>query len=363
MSAGPPLVVARVVAKLDRGGAQLSLLRVARSLAGRGVRTRLLAAHATPAGLALAREHGFEPEVDGRAGELQWTPEPGFAEWLAPRLVGADVVHAHMFGAWWAAAGAVAERQPLVASEHNSYHWPGPAHSRALREALPRVDRFFAHGPGARATLLAAGVAPERLRAGLSPVAGMHAAAEPGQPAGRIVFAGRFDPDKGPDVLLDAVALLAASVPVTMLGAGRLERQLRAQRARLGLERRVAMPGWSRAPERVIAGAGVLVIPSREESFSQTAVLGMGLGVPVVGTDVDGFPETLGDRRGVVVPPGDPQALAAAIDAVLAGRLRVDRAGARRFARAFAPERVADVYEDAYRSLAAAPSDAEPVAA
>lgn len=144
------------------------------------------------------------------------------------------------------------------------------------------------------------------------------------------MFAGRLDPDKGPEVLLDVVARLEHPTAVTMAGAGRLEPELRAQPARLGLEARVTMPGWLDDPAPLIARAAVLVIPSRDQSFSQTVVLGMGLGVPVIGTRVDGFPATLAQGRGIVVAPDDPAALTAAIDGVLAGRLTVDLEGARR---------------------------------
>jgi len=342
-----------VVAKLERGGAQLSLLRVSRSLAGRGVTTRLIAGWASPEGVELAREYGFEPDVFGQAGNLQWVPHEGFAAWLTPRLRDAEAVHAHMFGGWWAATQAVTDGQPLIASEHNAYHWPEPSHGRMLRAALRRVDRFFAHGPGARRTVIDSGLPAERIREGISPVAGMDAAPRPGLPAGRVVFAGRLDPDKGPDIFLEAMARLRSRAPVLMLGAGRLEGEVRAQRARLGLEQRVEMLGWTRDPGSVIAGAAVLVVPSRDESFSQTAVLGMGLGVPVIGTDVDGLPGTLGGGRGIIVAPEDPTALAAAVDGVLAGRLSVDAAAARRFARAFEPERVAGIYEETYRGLTA----------
>jgi glycosyltransferase involved in cell wall biosynthesis len=78
----------------------------------------------------------------------------------------------------------------------------------------------------------------------------------------------------------------------------------------------------------------------------------MALGVPVIGTDVDGFPETLAAGRGIVVPAEDPEALAAAISGVLSGRRRTDLDGARAYARRFSTERVAAVYAASYRELA-----------
>jgi hypothetical protein len=96
--------VARVVAKLELGGAQLSLLRVARALAARGHQTRLLAGNATPEGVALARAHGFEVQVMGSGSDLQWTCDPAFARWLEPRLLGVDLIHAHMLELSTAAA-------------------------------------------------------------------------------------------------------------------------------------------------------------------------------------------------------------------------------------------------------------------
>jgi hypothetical protein len=102
------VLIARVVSKLELGGAQLSLLRVARALADRGHETRLFAGTATAAGVELARSFGLEPEVMGSETDLQWHCDPAFADWLGPRLADADadVVHAHMMGSWWAAAGS-----------------------------------------------------------------------------------------------------------------------------------------------------------------------------------------------------------------------------------------------------------------
>jgi hypothetical protein len=65
-------------------------------------------------------------------------------------------------------------------------------------------------------------------------------------------------------------------------------------------------------PARYVAGASVHVVPSRQEAWSQSAVMALGLGVPVAGTAVDGLAATLGNGRGVLVAPDDPHALACA---------------------------------------------------
>ncbi|MCW3023684.1 MAG: hypothetical protein JWR30_3006 [Conexibacter sp.] len=340
------MLITRVLAKLEPGGAQLSVLRVARALAARGHRTRLLVGYATDAGVELARRHGLEPEVHGTE-DLQWRCDPAFADWLEPRLAGTDVVHAHMVGAWWAAARVVPAGVPLFASEHNDYAWPGEPQWAAMAEAVGQVDRFYAHSPGARAGVLSVGMPAERVVRGISPVEGFGAAELPGLPHPRIVYTGRLSPDKGPDVLVEAVARMADPPPVLLLGTGVLEPALRARIAAAGLGDTVLLCGWRDDPAPWVAGAAIQVCPSRDEAFSQAAVLAMGLGVPVVGTRVDGFPQTL-TGRGLIVEPDDPAALAGALEGLLSGRRRTDTIGARAWAHQFETSRVATLYEDDY---------------
>jgi glycosyltransferase involved in cell wall biosynthesis len=344
-------LVVRVLAKLEPGGAQLSALRVVRGLEEHGIASRVLVGWASPEGLELAARMSVEVEVYGAAGDLQWRTDPGFARWLAPRLLDAPLVHAHMFGGWSAAASAIPPGVPLVASEHNALLWPGLEPVQEMRLGLRRVTRMYAHGPGARDAMLAAGLSPLRLREGISPIADLDGTPLPGLPTPRIVFAGRLHPDKGPDVLLDALALLPDAPPALLLGDGPLRPSLDRQIVRLGLSHRARMCGWQARPSTMIAGASLLVIPSRDESWSQTAVLAMGLGVPVIGTDVDGFPETLSGGRGIIVPVEDPTALAAAIEGVLSGRRLTNLLAARDYARRFSVDRVVGEYADAYREL------------
>jgi glycosyltransferase involved in cell wall biosynthesis len=349
----PVLRVARVVAKLEPGGAQLSAFRLSASLRRHGIESRLLVGDATRAGIRLARAHGLEPECfRQRVTGLQWRPSPAFAEWLAPRLAGADLVHAHMFGAWWAAAGAIAPGVPLVASEHNALNWPREPQHEAFRSALARVDRFFAHGPAAAGYARERGCPAERLAEGRSAIDGVGSRPRPELPAQRIVYTGRLAPDKGPDLLLEALARLDAAVPAYIVGAGRMKSALERRARELGLHA-AHFVGWQDAPGTWVAGAAVFVAPSREEAWSQSVVLAMALGTPVIATAVEGLPSVLAHGRGVLVQPEDPDALAAAIADVLEGRRRPDIAAARGYADMFTPQRIAWQYASAYRDLVA----------
>jgi len=352
---GGGMRVVRILGTLELGGAQLSALRLSAALSRHGMVTTLLAGDATAAGMELAARYGLPADAyrvrDGRMlASLQWTPSPGFARWLGPRLARADLVHAHMVGAWWAAARAVPPGVPLVASEHNQLCWPGRDYTPQARAAARRVGLFFAHGPAAAAWAARIGLDDGRLREGRSALEGLQAEPLPGLASPRLTFTGRFRADKAPEVLVAALALLAAPPPAYLVGDGPARPAVTELVTDCGLDRLVRLPGWSYEPARYVAGASVHVVPSRQEAWSQSAVVALGLGVPVVGTAVDGLAATLGHGRGVLVPPGDPPALAAAISRVLAGH-RPDPGPGRAYARQFTPETVAAAYAAAYHEL------------
>jgi glycosyltransferase involved in cell wall biosynthesis len=77
----------------------------------------------------------------------------------------------------------------------------------------------------------------------------------------------------------------------------------------------------------------------------------MALGVPVVGTAVDGLEHVLSGGRGIAVPPEDPPGLASALACLLQGHVQTDLQAARRYAAKFTAERVADLYEHTYLEL------------
>lgn len=181
----------------------------------------------------------------------------------------------------------------------------------------------------------------ERLEAdGIGPVTVVAPGIEPGPPGPPlardplIVFAGRLVPEKGADILVAAFAALAARHPSARLhvaGEGperaRLERLVAAH----GLAGRVAFLGHldQAGVERAFAGAWVQVVPSRwEEPYGLVASEAMMRGTAVVASRVGGLgPHVQDGETGLLVPPADSTALAAALDRLAGDRALAERLG------------------------------------
>jgi glycosyltransferase involved in cell wall biosynthesis len=132
----------------------------------------------------------------------------------------------------------------------------------------------------------------------------------------------RLDDQKGHRHLLDALAILAPRWPnlVAMLaGDGPLEPALRAQCAALGLADRVRFLGYRRDVPELLEAADLVVLPSLYEGLPLVAIEALAARRPMVATAVDGTPEVvIHEKTGLLAPPANPAALAAAIDRLLA---------------------------------------------
>ncbi len=140
-----------------------------------------------------------------------------------------------------------------------------------------------------------------------------------------VVAVGRLHPQKGYDVLLDAVARLAADGRLTaqplvaIAGDGPLEDELAARIAADALP--VRLLGRRSDVADLLAAADLCVLPSRWEARSLTAQEALRSGTPLVATRTGGLPELLGDAA-ELVPVGDAAALADAVAGVLADPAR-----------------------------------------
>ncbi|OGL01419.1 MAG: hypothetical protein A3E31_16510 [Candidatus Rokubacteria bacterium RIFCSPHIGHO2_12_FULL_73_22] len=124
-------------------------------------------------------------------------------------------------------------------------------------------------------------------------------------------------PVKGFDLLVEALPRLAAEVPsarVLLVGDGPERAALEARARALGVAARLHVTGATPEVAAHLAAADVLAAPSRNEGMGRALVEAMALGLPVVATAVGGIPAVVEDGGcGRLVPPGDADALAAAL--------------------------------------------------
>jgi glycosyltransferase involved in cell wall biosynthesis len=178
----------------------------------------------------------------------------------------------------------------------------------------------------------------------------------PGAP--RLAIVGRLIPIKGHDVLLRAVATARERLPgltLEIAGDGELESELRATAIRLGLDDAVTFLGRVAPVYPVLERAEVVVVPSFGEGFGMVALEAMERGRPVIASAVGGLPEIVDEgRTGLLVPPGDVEALARAIAELADDPARASAMGGAGRARALeefsqerCTERIAALYETA----------------
>lgn len=141
-----------------------------------------------------------------------------------------------------------------------------------------------------------------------------------------VLAMGRLHPNKAFDVAIDAVALMPG-VWLWLAGEGEERASLEAQAAKLGVSERVKFLGWREDVGALLAGADLLVCPSRHEPLGNVVIEAWARSCPVVAAASQGPKALIEDgRTGILVPIDDAAALAAAVkkvigDAALAARL------------------------------------------
>jgi len=245
-----------------------------------------------------------------------------------------DVIHNHMYRAELVgtraaiALGEVGHRRPYVVSTVHSSRVRSQEDREQLRRLTPSIDRLIAvsrsieqkiHDEGRDTVpvqLVYNGVDLERYDhqepcCTLRDDYGM----EPGSQIVGVVA--RLEPEKGHPTLLEAWPLVLRAVPnayLLIVGEGSRHADLDQQARDLRIAHRVVFTGRRDDVPAVTAALDVAVLPSYREAQGLTILEAMALSRPVVASNVGGIPEMIEDGvTGLLVPPHDAEALAAAI--------------------------------------------------
>lgn len=271
-----------------------------------------------------------------------WGHMPAFARQLRRRWQAArpDIVHAHFWMSGWAAdqaRSAMSDPPPLVQTfhalgvvkrRHQGRADTSPAERCGIEAALARdVDHVVATCTDEVGELIALGGAPERMTVvpcGMDPGAFRPdgPAAPPRHGGYRIVTVSRLVPRKGIDDVIAALPslpgtelLVAGGPPARALGGDPEARRLVALARTLGVADRVRLLGAvaRRDVPALLRSADLVACVPWYEPFGIVPLEAMACGVPVVGSAVGGLLDTVRDgRTGLLVPPRDPRAIAAA---------------------------------------------------
>ena len=355
----PPLIV-HLIYRLDFGGMEnLMVERINRMPAGRY-------RHAV---VALTGYTAFAERIsraDVALYALDKPPGPALsthaALWRLLRRLRPDVLHTYNLSAIEYAPAALLAGVP---GRINGAHGRDAADPRGLnrkhrllrRLMIPFYDHCYANSaemlawnrdvigvPVRKSRLLPNGIDTERYRPATAADEAGPLECHFGQGCLVIGSVGRVEPVKNHALLLAAFAALRARRPdlaarlrLAVVGDGPLLQALRAQVDGAGLNDVVWLPGKRDDVAAILRGLTVFALPSIAEGTPGAALEAMASGVPVVGSDVGGVPEVVADgATGTLVPSGDAEALAAALERYagspalvhehgLAARLRVTR--------------------------------------
>ena len=274
-----------------------------------------------------------------------------------------DVIHAHLFPTSACVAGLKktgAISCPVVFTEHNT------SNRRREKAIFKPIDgtiysafkKIYCISDGTRASLVSAypqlnnktdvieNGATLRFERFLNRQVGSQV---------KILSVGRLSKQKNYGAALCAISMLNAEVDYTILGEGGDRAELEELARSLGISDKVSFVGHKSDITPFLEDADIFLIPSLWEGFGLAAVEGMNAGLPLVASDVSGLREVVGTdaESAFLVPPSEPEAIAAALEALIDDPQKRQNMGKAAFVRAkrFDRKTMTQAYISAYRSM------------
>lgn len=371
----PEPIIAHVLHRLDRAGAEVLAAGLARDLRDRFDSVFFCLDGLGPLADEL-RDEGFVVESFDR--------QPGIDRGVARRMrrrigeLGVSLLHCHQYTPFFygsLARGLAPGRRrglPLIFTEHGR-HYPDHRSTKrviANKVLLGRHDAATAVGgfvkralidneglPAERIEVIHNGIEPcETIDSSARSTARTSLGLNPDTPT--IMQVARFHEVKDHPTAIDAFAKVKEQLPgatLVLIGDGPGRADAQAQAERLGLTDRIVFTGIRADVRALLPGADVFLLSSLSEGVSVTLLEAMDAGLPIVTTDVGGNPEVVEhEKTGLLAPRGDAAALAGHLltllnDPALANGF--GRAGRYRLLERFTQAQMHGRYDDIYRRL------------
>jgi glycosyltransferase involved in cell wall biosynthesis len=286
---------------------------------------------------------------------------------LARHLRKCDIAIAHAFDFYTnltlIPAARMAGIPVVIGSQRQLGDLLSSAQSRAQAAALRWCDSVVCNSRAAAQRLIEQGLREDRVVViGNALPPALFAETEPALPRHpgllRVGMIARMNtPSKNHAAILRVAARLKSrhqAVEFVLIGDGPLRAQLEREAERLGVGKQVRFLGDRFDVPAILASLDISVLPSASESLSNAILESMAASLPVVAYRVGGNSELVTDERGILVPAGDEEALAGALDRLLEDdglRAQLGR-NAKLFAREnFTLERIRAKYEELYTTL------------
>lgn len=361
-----------LITALGDGGAQTQMVRLAVQLKARGWQVQAISMLPPE---RFLQELGSAGIPVASLGMRRGVPSPQalartvvlLREWK-PDALTCFLYHAHLLGT---IAGRMA-RVPVITGSIRNEYFGGRRHDRILRVVNRFCDMVTTNSQLVADSLTRRGlVAAGDLRIIPNAVArnSVHL-----DPAGRAVLrhelgvgerdflwlaAGRLEAGKDYPNLLDAFHRVVQRHPGAQLrlaGEGLLRAELMQRAADLGIAQSFTFLGFRRDIAALYGAADGFVLSSAWEGMPNVVMEALGAGTPVVATDVGGVAELVEEgRSGLIVPPRDPGALAAAMERLMSlpeeERRRMGQCGRAYVQANHELEGIVDTWEGLYREL------------